>query len=145
MIEKFELFGRYGTIATMPPKPISRDSMRLRRTQTLEAQRKQQIKNTAEMIYRNAVHAAENTEDSKYVYQLPVINRGQDDKSEFHRANMVEILDEVRSLFPDCSVEHTRMATAHDGKTYDVSKIDEKLKPFIMQHRIVECIVVDWS
>ena len=125
--------------------PISRDSMLLRRAQKLEEQRKQQIKNTVRTIYHNAVSAADNTEDSKYLYHLPEINRGQHKESEFHRANMTEILDEVRSLFPGCSVEHTRMATAHDGKTYDISKIDEKLKPFIMQHRIVECIAVDWS
>ena len=61
---------------------------------------------------------------------------------------MLEILAEVQSLFPDCSVEHTTltMATARDGKIYDISKMDDILKPFIMNPgRSMEYIVVDWS
>ena len=122
--------------------PISRDSMRIRRAQTLEAQRKQQIQQTVKNIYNSALQLAATTEDSKCLYELQHVPFGQPN---FLKTNMSEILDEVRSLFPGCSVEHTKMATAQDGKTYDVSKIDEKLTPFIMQHRIVECIVVDWS
>lgn len=124
--------------------PISRDSMLIRRAQKLEEQRKLQIQQTVSTIYHNAVRLAESTDDSKYFYELPEI-RIQYGKSDFHRTNMAEILDKVRTLFPSCSVEHIIMATARDGKKYDVSKIDEKLKPFIMQQRIVECIVVDWS
>jgi len=129
----------------MTLKPISRDSMLIRRAQTIEQQRKDQIKGTVATIYHNAVRVAENTENSKYLYQLPETHRSQHAESEFHRANMTELLNEVRSLFPGCSVEHTIMVTAQDGQTYDVSKIDEKLKPFIMQQRRMECIVVDWS
>lgn len=128
----------------MPLTPISRDSMLIRRAQTLETHRKQQIQQTVTTIYHNAVSVAGNTEDSKYFYELPEIHI-QYGKSDFHRTNMAEILDEVRTLFPGCSVEHIIMATGRDGKKFDVSKIDEKLKPFIMQQRIVECIVVDWS
>ena len=132
-------------IISMSLTPISRDSMLLRRAQKLTEQRKHLIQHTVKMIYHQTVSAADNTEDSKYFYELPVLYHNQDDESESHRALMAEILDEVRILFPGCSVEHTRMAKAHDGKKYDVSKIDEKLKPFMMKHRIVDYIVVDWS
>lgn len=126
--------------------PISRDSMLIRRAQKLEEQRKQQIDSTVWSIYHSALSAAESTEDSKYFYVLPVMYNGQDDESEFHRAFMAEILYEVRSLFPGCSVEHTSMIRAQDGQKYDISKIEENFKPFIMQlGQRMECIVVDWS
>ena len=126
--------------------PISRDSMRIRRAERLEEQRKQQIQQTVKNIYITALRLADNTEDSKCFYEFPAkhVQVGQP-QPDFLKTNMAEILDEVRTLFPGCSVEHTRMATARDGKKYDVTKIDEKLTPFIMQHSIVECIVVDWS
>ena len=124
--------------------PISSDSMRNRRAQRLEEQRKQQIQQTVKNIYHRALQLADSTEDSKCLYDLS--NHAQVvGQPNFLNTNMAEILDEVRTLFPGCSVEHTRMAFARDGNTYDVSKIDEKLTPLIMQHRIVECIVVDWS
>lgn len=140
----------------MSHTPISRDSMRIRRTQKLEEQRKNQINQTVSGIYQRALGIAESTDDSRYLYALPDVknmcrrNRCPIDESppEFHRTNMAEILAGVKSLFPDCSVENKTitMATTRDGKTYDISKIDEKLKPFIADPgRSIEYIVVDWS
>ena len=125
----------------MPPTPISRDSMRLRRSQTLEAQRTQKIDTIVSRIYMDAVHVAEGTENSKYLYNLPDHNTTF---HEFLRANMAEILDRVRSLFPECSVEHTTMARTADGNMCDISKIDANWKPFL-SNNITEYIVVDWS
>ena len=131
--------------------PISRDSMRILRAQTLEEQRKRQIHNIVTHIYGNTLNTAKDTNDSRHLYPLPVIQmrRGiENSPPDFHRTNMLEILAEVQSLFPDCSVEHTNltMATARDGKTYDISKMDENLKPFLMEiGRSIEYIIVDWS
>ena len=146
----------------MSHTPISRDSMRIRRAQKLEEQRNAQINRTVSVIYQRAVETADGTDNSRYLYALPELQHGRlipgrkglhynDDFTplpEFHRTNMAEILGGVQSLFPDCLVEHTTltMATTGDGKTYDISKIDEKLKPFIMNPgRSLEYIVVDWS
>jgi hypothetical protein len=129
----------------MAHTPISRDSMRILRAQTLEDQRKRQIHNIVTQIYGNTLSTATNTNDVRHLYGLHGI---ANPLLEFHRTNMLEILAEVQSLFPDCAVEHTTltMATARDGKLYDISKIDEILKPFIMNPgRSMEYIVVDWS
>jgi hypothetical protein len=63
--------------------------------------------------------------------------------------NMEEILSGLRILFPDCSVDYKKvsMATGRDGKEYDISVLDDKLRPFIDVNRakITENIVIDWS
>jgi hypothetical protein len=133
------------------PTPISRDSMRALRAQTLEEQRKRQIHIIVSQIYGNTLGTAKDTNDSRHLYPLPEIQmrRGiENSPPDFHRTNMLEILAGVQSLFPDCSVEHTTMimATARDGKTYDISKMDENLKPFLIHPgKSMEYIVVDWS
>jgi len=63
--------------------------------------------------------------------------------------NMEEILSRLRILFPDCSVDYKKvsMATGRDGKEYDISVLDDKLRQFIDLNRaiITENIVIDWS
>ena len=65
--------------------------------------------------------------------------------------NMEEILSRLRILFPDCSVDYKKVATAtgRDGKEYDISVLDDKLHPFIDDSatscRTTENIVIDWS
>ena len=143
----------------MPLLPISRDSMRARRAQTLEKERMNQVERIVSQIYSGALQTAGQTSDSRHLYLLPAVRtmhhidenlypNGGVAPPEFHRANMADILGGVQSLFPDCSVEHTTltMARTPDGKMCDISKIDENLKPFL---RVVEpskeYIVVDWS
>jgi hypothetical protein len=118
----------------MSNTPISRDSMRILHEQTLEEQRKSLIKQTVSKIYFYAVNTAKAGTDSKYLYEVF-------SNDEHCRTNMSDILAEVQSLFPDCSVKHTLMS-----RTHDISKIDEHLKPLIMnQAQSKEYIVVDWS
>ena len=114
--------------------------MRALRAETLEEQRKSKMQQIVLQIYNSAVSAAKSTNDSKYLYEL------RHEKADFQRTNMSEILAEVQSLFPDCSVTHTILTRTPDGKLCDISKIDEHLKPFVMnQLRSNEYIVVDWS
>jgi len=42
-------------------------------------------------------------------------------------------------------VEHATLVRAQDGKLYDISKLDEKMIPFIDMQQRAEYIVVDWS
>jgi len=130
---------------TSPPVPVSRESMRILRAQKEEERRIQQIEREVANIYRYAIHAAEHTTESRYLHPFNIHTHIS---SDFYKTNMAEILSGVQSLFPDCSVEHTtlKMATTRDGKTYDISKIDAALMPFIMNVQpSADYIVVDWS
>jgi hypothetical protein len=62
---------------------------------------------------------------------------------------MAEIISRVKSLFPDCSVEHKMLTTvtARDGKKYEISKVDKDNTSDIRGGltEIGEYIIVDWS
>jgi len=68
---------------------------------------------------------------------------------EFIVENIEEILTRLRSLFPDCSIEYKKvsMARGRDGKEYDISALDDKMRPFIDtdQARTEEIIMIDWT
>jgi DNA repair ATPase RecN len=102
------------------------------------------IKRLVQDIYRQAIQVAGNTANTSFKYEIP---------NNIHNppfnisiiANMKEIISELETLFPDCSVKHTQMAAGRDGKLYDLSSVDEKLRPLMNVNRTVEGIVVDWS
>jgi hypothetical protein len=64
-------------------------------------------------------------------------------------ANMEEILARLRSVFPDCLIEYKKVSLAmgKDKKEYDISTLDERIRPFIdlNQSWTNEYIVIDWS
>jgi len=159
--------------------PISRESMRSRqhRAKTPEEIHIERINNIVYEIYRRAIQAAEQTDDSRYIYKLP---RGESTRYEstryestcyestryestryeslgtdFYKTHITEIITGVRTLFPDCFVDHTTitMVCTRDGKRYDVSKISMNIIPGITKpipciRRSAESdeyIVVDWS
>ena len=144
--------------------PISRESMRSRqhRAKTPEEIHIERINNIVYEIYRRAIQAAEQTDDSRYIYKLP---RGESTRHEsthyeslgtdFYKTHITEIITGVRTLFPDCFVDHTTitMVCTRDGKRYDVSKISMNIIPGITKpipciRRSAESdeyIVVDWS
>lgn len=129
----------------MSHTPISRESMRGLKAKRLEEDRIHQINHIVDQIYREAVNIANNTDDSKYLYDLSVHGTPLD----FYRTNIVKIISAVKSLFPDCSVEYTTLTTvtARNGKKYDISKIDKDNISDIRGRptEIGEYIVVDWS
>ena len=109
-----------------------------------EEQRLIRIKQIVQNIYEQALKTAGQTTSNSFEYRIP--NTGMSSSScPFHAANMKEIIGELESLFADCSVKHTQMGQGRDGKLYDISSVDEKLRPLIIVNRYVECIVVDWS
>lgn len=64
-------------------------------------------------------------------------------------ANMEEILTRLQCLFPDCIIEYKKVSLAmgKDKKEYDISTLDERIRPFIdlNQSWTNEYIVIDWS
>ena len=130
----------------MSHTPITRESMRGLKAKRLEEDRIHQLNHIIEQIYREAVSIANNTDDSKCLHMLPMLGKNS---YEFHKTNMAEIISRVKSLFPDCSVEHKMLTTvtARDGKKYDISKVDDSNISHIKGRptEIGEYIVVDWS
>ena len=63
--------------------------------------------------------------------------------------NMEEILTHLRTLFPDCLIEYKKVSLAmgKDQKEYDISTLDERIRPFIDLNQLWtnEYIVIDWS
>jgi len=146
--------------------PFSRASLRLLKGQKDEEGRERRLEQITKEIYTNAVYFAERNAETSYRHSVTInynpvsipstipsahhlhfiqfpINK------EFIVGNMDEILTRLRSVFPDCSVEYKKvsMAMGRDGKEYDISSLDDKLRPFIDTSRAQtrEYIVIDWS
>ena len=150
----------------MSLRPFSRESLRLLNRQKDEEGRERRLEQIIKEIYTNTVQFAERKSETVYRYSLinnynPIsipstISSGHHlhyiqfpITKEFILGNMDEILTRLRSLFPDCSVEYKKvsMAMGRDGKEYDISSLDEKLRAFIDTTRAQtrEYIVIDWS
>ena len=95
------------------------------------------------MIYNAAVHAARTTTDTSYNWALPPQNYRHPDL--FFVKNMPDILAGLQELFPGCAVSHTLLSKGTDGKMYDISKLDDKVLPFVNRALDQSYIVVDWS
>ena len=137
--------------------PVSRDVLRGLKAQRDEVNRIKRVNERISIIYQGAIKAAEMTTDTKFQHPYQthrictgrVLEEGSIDtemkRLELNNRDMVEILSGLQALFPDCTVEHTKLARGQDGKMYDVSKLDIKALPFINRQQTQEFIVIDWS
>lgn len=107
-----------------------------------ERQRLSHVEGCVKQLYNDAINYAKTNTNTSYIYMLPQRNNGH---PEFHRDNMVDILHELRHLFPDCSIKNTTLSRGQDGKMYDISTMDEKLRPFIDSRYNQESIIIDWT
>lgn len=145
--------------------PFSRETMRTLKSQKDEEGHQRKLEEVVRNIYASAVSFAERNPQT--TYRFAIQNGYQQNVSipstipsnhlhillqitkEFIVGNMDEILTRLRSLFPECSVEYKKvsMARGRDGKDYDISNLDEKLRPFIDTTRAQtnEYIVIDWT
>ena len=122
-------------------QPMSRDTMRGLKAKYEEGARIQQVKQIVQQVYQDAVQAARSNTNTSYNHPLP-----QDHiQHPFYVKNMPEILAGLQELFPDCDVSHTLLARGTDGKMYDISKLDDKVLPFVNRALDQSYIVVDWS
>jgi len=115
------------------------------------------VKGIINVIYTNAIQAAETKGHTFYSLDIDpchmkeyMNHSGQfKDRAsleyKFYKDNMDEILSGLQKLFPGSTVKLSNMCTGNDGKRYDISTMDEKMLPFINQKNAFECIVVDWS
>jgi hypothetical protein len=122
---------------------MSRHTMRELKANTEEAARIQRVKEIVQHVYQAAVQTAKSSYATSYNHQLPPQNRHQPDL--FYVKNMADILAGLQELFPGCDVSHTLLARGTDGKMYDISKLDDKVLPFVNRALDQSYIVVDWS
>ena len=122
---------------------MSRDVMRELKAKTEEAARVQQVKQVVQQIYQAAVQTAKSKTDTSYNHPLSQQHRIQTDP--FYLKNMPDILAGLQELFPGCDVSHTLLSKGIDGKMYDISKLDDKVLPFVNRALDQSYIVVDWS
>jgi len=146
--------------------PFSRENMRTLKLQKDKEGYQRKLEEIVRNIYASTVSFAERTAET--TYRFAIQNGYQQNVSipstipsnhyqsiqfqitkEFIIENMDEILTRLHSLFPDCSVEYKKvsMAMGRDGKEYDISNLDEKLRPFIdiSRAQTKEYIIIDWT
>ena len=63
----------------------------------------------------------------------------------FFENNKDDIINGLKILFPDCSIDYKMLSRGNDGQMYDITNIDEKMRPFINRQHDQAHIVIDWS
>jgi len=142
----------------------SRENMQALKAQKEGEAHTMKIHAIVKQIYRGAVYSAEIK--SETVYRVPInlvtgggqvcvpsnVEEGMHNLTitkEFVIEHMETILTCLRQHFPDCVVEYKKvsLATGRDGKEYDISAVDDAVRPFIdiNRARTDTYIVVDWS
>jgi len=127
------------------PQPITRHELQQLKVKNDEQKRLNTINKYVNSIYNsliNQVRSSSNITSYNYqINQVPTI----DPDYLFIERNKDEILNGLKVLFPDCLVDFKILSRGTDGKMYDVSNIDEKMKTFINRQNDREYIVIDWS
>ena len=123
--------------------PITRETLRSLQAIRIEKMRVDQEKQRIyrvnqhiQGIYNHVVNEAEQKGATSYKFHV---------NSSISIQDMPDVLDGLRTLFPDSSVEHSLLVKGNDGNMYDVSKMDEKMRPFVNTQQGQQYIVIDWS
>jgi len=127
--------------------PVSREEMRGMKVHMDEQRRLQLIDTIVSQIYAPTVMQARSSSETSYTYPLTNTtyhNHGLH-KSQEVKANMPDILNRLRELFPGCTVSHTTLAKGQDGQLYDIACIEEKVLAFVNRQQTQEYIIIDWS
>jgi hypothetical protein len=118
------------------------------------------IKEIVQKIYTYAIQYAKGSTETSYRYMVPkvdppcgpsmIMSNGVPIQyyhipNPFYIENMPSILAVLQAHFPDSSVSHTLLAKGTDGKFYDISKLDDKVLPFVNRALDESYIVIDWS
>jgi hypothetical protein len=144
----------------MDQVPVTRDTLRNLKNKRDEEIRIQKVNACISKVYSDIIHKAKTSIETSYYYMLPSVPVSNSTHlpvphPEFHRENKEDILNGLRTLFPDCSVEYSALTLiqGQDGKLYDISKMDEKVMQFAFHPSYRNnrntsqelYIVIDWS
>jgi len=137
-----------------------------------EAERIRKINMIIEEIYKESIKEATNTTNKFYGFDIVSflcerVNSNLDfryrgtrcnpshhnsdicnDKylGDFVNENEKTIINELKILFPDCLISFNLCVRGQNRKWHNISKVDDKLLPFINNsNTITKCIVIDWS
>ena len=147
------------------PIPMSRANMQNLKADKDEELRQQIIMNIVRIIYNGAYTFAKNSQGTSYNYPIPFVNTQahltpnvpclsrpgsfpapyKKCSDPFYIDNISDILTSLQRLFPECTISHSIMAKAKDGKLYDVAKLDDAVLPFVDRALDQSYIVIDWS
>lgn len=120
-------------------QPFSRNDLQQLKAKTDEQTRLTQINNTVSNIYHELINQAKTKTITSYNYQI------HQQCSALYEKNKDDIINGLKTLFPDCSIDYKMLSRGNDGKMYDITNIDEKMKPFINRQNDQTYIVIDWS
>ena len=126
--------------------PLSRQYLLGLKAKTDEETRMKNVQQYAQHIYQQVKQTATTTTQTRYEQQVQPDNGNPHAYGYFNtRYSMPDILDRLRSMFPDSKVEFKSLSRGQNGKMYDVADIDERMKPFIDNRFNQDFIVIDWS
>ncbi len=120
-------------------QPFSRNDLQQLKSKTDEQNRLNQINQIVNHIYSTVINQARTQTITSYNYQI------QQHYSTFCQINKDDIINNLKTLFTDCSIDYKILSRGNDGKMYDITNIDEKMKPFINRQHDQAHIVIDWS
>ncbi len=133
----------------MAMTPISRDTLRQMKVVEDERKKAEQLDRIISIIYKEVKDTAKIKGDTNYFHAIPIISQVRAtmkyNYDVFYTANMEEILERIKALFPDSLVNKKTLSMGRDGKMYDLSKVDTSLLAFVDHSRDQDYIVVDWS
>jgi hypothetical protein len=119
-------------------QPISRIDLQQLKAKKDEQNRLNQINQIVNQIYSAVVNVAGSQTITVHNYRIQSC-------AEFYEKNKDDIISGLKTLFTDCSIDYKILSTGNDGKMYDITNFDEKMRPFINRQYDQAHIVVDWS
>ena len=121
-------------------QPISKNDLQQLKAKTDEQNRLNNINQIVNTIYSNVTNQAKTQTITSYKHQLQ-----QQFDPIFCEKNKDDIINNLKILFPDCSIDYKMLSRGNDGQMHDITNIDEKMKPFINRQHAQAHIVIDWS
>jgi len=135
--------------------PLSREYLRSLKRKQDEESKEKKIVGFVQRIYESSLNFAKTNSDTVFKYNIssyfPIIPHSN--PNVVTHENVIEYMDEIlrrlRILFPDSRVEYKKISIVRgrDGKDYDLSIIDDKVRQFIdiRLATTTENIVIDYS
>jgi len=132
------------TMTTM--MPMTRADLKLLDPQNQERNRIKQIQDMIEEIYRSVVFLATNINQHTSVPTLYRHDLTGNSKysTAFLEANIPEILEKLRELFPDCNITHKVMIECRMGRGHPTT-YTELTPNNVHLGKVSSFIIVDWS
>jgi len=133
--------------------PLSREYLRSLKTKQDEESKEKKIVGFVQTIYESSVNFAKTNSDTVFKYNISSYFPMISNPNIITHENVIEYMDEIlrrlRILFPDSRVEFKKISIVRgrDGKDYDLSIIDDKVRQFIdiRLATTTENIVIDYS